>query len=124
VRTTSAARRYARTAKGLVSASSSSAAKSDSLSAISEFESSLGVILRFAERFDSVAPYSSGAEEIEQFTDLAVALGWVPHRHAAIEYIVVSSSFPLACDVTGFDEVRDDSLGRSLRDPHCLGDIA
>ena len=46
------------------------------------------------------------------------------HSDAAIEVVVVPPPLALAVDVAGLHKVRDDSLSRSLRDPHGLGYIA
>jgi hypothetical protein len=48
----------------------------------------------------------------------------MPHWDAAIEYVVVPPPLALAVDVAGLHKLRDDSLSRSLRNPHRLGDIA
>jgi hypothetical protein len=63
-------------------------------------------------------------QDVEKLTDLVIALRWVPHGRAEIERVVVPPSLTLAGHIAGLDEVRDDPLRRSLRDPHRLSDVA
>jgi len=51
-------------------------------------------------------------------------LGGVSHLDLRVDHVVVSSSDALAGDVARFDEIRDDSLGSPLRDPHGECDLA
>jgi len=53
-----------------------------------------------------------------------IALRGVAHGGTEIERVVIPPSLPLAGDVAGHDEVRDDPLRRALRYPHGLGDVA
>jgi len=52
-----------------------------------------------------------------------LVLGRVTHPGFAVEPIAASPSDPLTADETGFDEVGDDSLHGSLRDPDHLGNV-
>jgi len=53
-----------------------------------------------------------------------IALRGVAHGGTEIERVVIPPSLPLAGDIAGLDEVRDDPLCRALRYPHGLGDVA
>ena len=64
------------------------------------------------------------AQEVEELADLMIALRGVAHGGTEIERVVIPPSLPLAGDVAGHDEVRDDPLRRALRYPHGLGDVA
>ena len=64
------------------------------------------------------------AQDVEELADLMIALRGVAHGGTEIERVVIPPSLPLAGDVAGHDEVRDDPLRRALRYPHGLGDVA
>jgi hypothetical protein len=50
-------------------------------------------------------------------------LGDVPHPHFAVQVVVVAAADLRAIDVSGLDEVGDDSLRRSLSNPDGRGDV-
>ena len=56
------------------------------------------------------------AQEVEQFTDFVVELGWMTHGDAAGELVLVPSSHTFTGDVAGLDEISDDPLRRPLGD--------
>lgn len=60
----------------------------------------------------------------QQLTDLIVRLGDVPHPHFAVQVVAVAAADLRAIDVSGLDEVGDDSLRRSLGDPDGRGDVS
>ena len=47
----------------------------------------------------------------------------VPHRHVAVEDIVIAPTHPLTRHVTSLDKVGDDALRRPLGDAHGLSDV-
>ena len=63
------------------------------------------------------------SEEIEEWSDLVLGLGGVSHCCASVDPVVVASSDSASVDDVRFDEVCDDSLGRSLGDSDRLGDV-
>lgn len=52
-----------------------------------------------------------------------VDLRWVPHSHGPIQRVPVPAALPLSRDITSLNEIRDDPLGSSLRDPDRMSDI-
>jgi hypothetical protein len=65
-----------------------------------------------------------GAQKIEEVADLLVHLSWMTHLCAAVDRVVIATTDLPALDEACLDEVRDDSLGRTLGDPHLLGHVA
>lgn len=64
------------------------------------------------------------AEQVDQPTDVVAVLRRVAeHRRVAINHVLVAASTTLPFDVAGFDELGQDSLGGSERDPDVVGDI-
>jgi hypothetical protein len=63
-------------------------------------------------------------EEIEQLSDFVFVLQWVPHLDVGIDDVVIAPADARPRYVPSLDEVSDDSLGRPLRDPRQLGNVA
>jgi hypothetical protein len=64
------------------------------------------------------------SEEVEQWSDLVLGLGGVSHGRLSVDQVVVASSDSAPVDDVCLDEVCDDSLGGSLGDSDCLGDVS
>jgi hypothetical protein len=62
--------------------------------------------------------------EAEEGADLDVLLRWVAHVLVLVDAVAVASTVALALDVSGLDQVGEDSLGGSLGDPDLLGNVA
>jgi hypothetical protein len=63
-------------------------------------------------------------KEIYERSDLVSALSGMPHRVLAVDLVPISTPHTLSRDETRLDEVGDDPLHRSLRDPDVLRDVA
>ena len=55
---------------------------------------------------------------------MAILGGVAQHRRVAIDHVAVAASMALPFDVAAFDEIGQDSLRGSERDPDFVGDIA
>lgn len=63
-------------------------------------------------------------EEFEEFADVVAVLGGVAHGDLVVDAVAVPASDFLAGDVSGFDQVSNDSLGRAIADSDAVGEIA
>src|SRR5690349_10772063 len=63
-------------------------------------------------------------EQIEELSDRMPRLGVVSHCRVAVDRVAVSSPDTLDRDEACLDEVRDDPLGRALRDADHQRDIS
>ena len=64
------------------------------------------------------------AEQLKELADLVPELRWVPHPDGVVDLVGVPTADLDPGEEACFDEVGDDSLSCSLRDPDRFGDIA
>src|SRR5688572_28016497 len=65
-----------------------------------------------------------GFDDAQEFSDLASIVQGVAQRKLAVDGVVVASSYPRLCHVSGRLELAEDLHGGALGDPDEVGDVA